>query len=336
MKRSHSPAGTATPDKYILEFSNESDSAVSEILKATEEVHPEFMVISRSGNVAIVESVYSCIEEMAFLNFGTRILAEFSTLEDLRDPELPQGAFHVRKKDYSGTDRTTEAEIGRKIRGDRKITFDSPDFTIRAVRTDRWYLGVLEFQKDSKGMNKRRAPLRPFFSPVTIHPKFARFLVNLSRTKSGDTILDPFCGTGGILLEAGIMGRKVIGSDASLSMVKGARLNLKYYAVQGEIMHCDFSDLDDHLLVDSIVTDLPYGKNSELSNYDLEGMYSSLFPKFHNILRKGGYIAIVLSDPELLKFAEGYFDIVSSTPFRQHRSLTRYFVCMRKLNAEQL
>lgn len=321
----------ATTGKYILEFSRESDSAVSEVIKSTAEVYPEFTLISRWDNVALVIANLSWIEEMAFLNYGTGIFAEFETLNDLAEPELPDGSFHVRKKDYSGSSELSEAEIGQKIRGGRKINFGNPDFIVRAVRTDHWYAGILEFQKDNAGINRRRAPLRPFFSPVTIHPGYARFLVNLSRTVPGDTVLDPFCGTGGILLEAGIMHRKILGSDASLSMVKGARLNLKYFGIQAKIMHCDFTDLYPGDPADSIVTDLPYGKNSELSNYDLESIYSLVFPKFHTLVRDGSHIAIVLSDPELLRYADSYFTVVSSTAFRQHRSLTRYFVCLRKV-----
>ncbi len=42
-------------------------------------------------------------------------------------------------------------------------------------------------------------------------PKLARCMVNLTGVKENDLVLDPFCGTGGILIEAGIMGARVIG-----------------------------------------------------------------------------------------------------------------------------
>lgn len=316
--------------KYILEFSNESKTAVDEVLYSATDVNPDFRILSREGNVANVDADLQSISEMSFLNYATRVLTEFEDARKMKIPEIPEGSFYVRKKDYTGQDSLSEAELGDILKGNREISFRDPAFIVRAVKTDHWYLGIMEFQKDSKGMNQRRAPLRPFFSPVTIHPRYARFLVNISRTRPGDAILDPFCGTGGILIEAHLLGRIVFGSDASLAMVKGARLNMKYFGISAKVEHRDFSETDAENKVKAVITDLPYGKNSELSNYDLEELYTKIFPKFHSILDEEGTLALVLSDPVLLKYADGYFKILSSTPFKQHRSLTRHFVALRK------
>lgn len=318
-------------EKYVLEFSNESSEAVTEVLRSAEDIYSNFKIISRHRNVVIVESEKSWLSEFAFLNSGTRILKEFETLESLDTKMLPAGSFHVRKRDYTNSDHITESDIGEALKGTRTISFKNYDFIVKAVKTDQWYLGILEYTKDSKGMNSRRAPLRPFFSPVTIHPKFARFLVNLSRTKPGELILDPFCGTGGILIEAGLMGRRVTGSDASLEMVKGARLNLKYYSLNGEVQHSDFMSVNTDSKVDAIATDLPYGKNSELTNYDIDSLYAAVFPRFHDLIKENGHLALVISDMDLLKYSDGFFSIVSNTAFRQHRSLTRYFLSMLRI-----
>ena len=48
----------------------------------------------------------------------------------------------------------------------------------------------------------RRPRARPFFHPAAIFPKLSRALVNLSRVGAGEVFLDPFCGTGSLLLEA--------------------------------------------------------------------------------------------------------------------------------------
>ncbi len=318
-------------ETYILEFSAESDVAVQNVLESAKGVSKGFEIISREGSIAIVRSDLEIIGEMAFLNFATRVLGEFESPKDLETISFPEGSFHLRVRNYSGGKKFSEAELGRELQGNRTVEFTSPDFVLRAINFNGWHIGILAFQKDSKGMNQRRAPLRPFFSPVTIHPKYARFLVNLSRTEKGELILDPFCGTGGIILEAHLMGRKVIGSDASLNMIKGCRLNMKYFNVDAEILHTDFSNLELESKVDAIVTDLPYGRSSEVSATDIDTLYSEIFPGFHSLLKDGRYISLVVSDMEKLKNASGYFETVSVAEFRQHRSLTRYFVSMRKL-----
>ena len=63
----------------------------------------------------------------------------------------------------------------------------------------------------NRDFNKRKPQHRPFFKPTSMHPKIARLLVNLAHVKAGNTVLDPFCGTGGILIEAALMKMKVSG-----------------------------------------------------------------------------------------------------------------------------
>jgi len=56
-------------------------------------------------------------------------------------------------------------------------------------------------------------------------PKLAQILMNLANPKQGDIILDPFCGSGTINIEAGISGFKNYGSDLNGNFVKSAHEN---------------------------------------------------------------------------------------------------------------
>ena len=49
--------------------------------------------------------------------------------------------------------------------------------------------------------------------------------------KKNETLLDPFCGTGGILIEAGILGINIIGSDIDKKLVYGCKENLNFYNI---------------------------------------------------------------------------------------------------------
>lgn len=58
--------------------------------------------------------------------------------------------------------------------------------------------------------------------------KLSRILVNLAGIKAGQTIWDPFCGSGTILLEAFRLGINIIGSDISDNVVEICKENIKW------------------------------------------------------------------------------------------------------------
>jgi tRNA (guanine10-N2)-dimethyltransferase len=59
-------------------------------------------------------------------------------------------------------------------------------------------------------------------------PKLARIMVNLTKTSYKDTIWDPFCGSGAILLEALLLGRNALGSDIDKEAVANSEKNLQW------------------------------------------------------------------------------------------------------------
>ena len=113
---------------------------------------------------------------------------------------------------------------------------------------------------------------RPFFSPISLHPKLARALVNLSSIKKGETLLDPFCGTGGIIIEAGLIGAKILGSDIEKKMIEGCKKTLEFYRIKEYELFCsDIGDIHKFVKnsVDAVVTDLPYGKSTTTKGEEL-------------------------------------------------------------------
>jgi tRNA (guanine10-N2)-dimethyltransferase len=61
-------------------------------------------------------------------------------------------------------------------------------------------------------------------------PRLARILVNLLSLPSGKKVLDPFCGTGTILMEALTLGMSVSGVDSNLERIGGTKKNLYWLA----------------------------------------------------------------------------------------------------------
>lgn len=317
---------------FFIEFSRENQEAANYELVSIANSSRKFSVDRLHEEYALVTGDVELIKNCAFVNSVSEVLKEADTPEDLGGTELPEGSFYLRVRDFNGCHNSDiEPVIGRLVGEGRKVTFKNADFRIRALHADKWYLALNVHEKDKKGMEARRAPLRPFFSPVAIHPRYARYLVNITETLPGDVILDPFCGTGGILLEAGLTGRTIIGNDVELNMVKGARLNLKYFNLKGyRIFNKDIAELELEKNVDGIATDLPYGRNSNMKAESIKRLYAMAFLKFHQWLKPGGIAAVIVSDTTLLDFASPYFHIGKVVGVPQHKSLTRYFVSMRR------
>jgi len=71
-----------------------------------------------------------------------------------------------------------------------------------------------------------KRPKRDLISGMT-PPKLAKILINLAG--SGDTFLDPFCGSGTFLTEASLLGFKnIYGSDISLKAVEDSKDNTEW------------------------------------------------------------------------------------------------------------
>lgn len=61
-------------------------------------------------------------------------------------------------------------------------------------------------------------------------PKLAQQLINFAAPAKGETVLDPFCGSGTICSEAAIAGWKTVGSDMMSERVTGAKENFQFLA----------------------------------------------------------------------------------------------------------
>ncbi len=61
-------------------------------------------------------------------------------------------------------------------------------------------------------------------------PKLAQILINLASPKPTDQIIDPFCGTGTVNIEAAIMGYQTIGSDVNQRCVTESKKNFEQIA----------------------------------------------------------------------------------------------------------
>ncbi len=98
---------------------------------------------------------------------------------------------------------------------------------------------------------------KPYRTSSSLPSRLARALVNLV-VPPAQTILDPFCGTGSLLLEAQAVGAAAFGVDWNPKMVGMSRRNLAHFDYPPQVERANA--LECTRRADAIVTDLPYGR----------------------------------------------------------------------------
>jgi len=225
-----------------------------------------------------------------------------------------------------------EQKIGGFIyRKGFRANLKNPDVEFRLILSEKAVLGTLLSSVDRGAYEARTPQNKPFFHPGVLMPRVARAITNLSGIKPGELLLDPFCGTAGILVEAGLVGARVIGIDAQEKLVLGAHMNLEAYELDYILMEGDACrvPLKDST-IDTVVTDPPYGRSAAILAGSLEELYSGALEEIHRVLKPGG-IAVVVSDKAAFEYGEkAGLKVLEIYVQRVHRSLTRIITIFQK------
>jgi tRNA (guanine10-N2)-dimethyltransferase len=223
-----------------------------------------------------------------------------------------------------------EQKLGAELFGlGYKVDLRKPDKKIVGIKSGKEYVIGIDIPMN-RTFQSRRPQFRPYFHPTSMNPKLGRALVNLAKIKPGDTVLDPFCGTGGILIEAGLAGMILFGSDLNKKSVKGTIGNLAHYKLEGEIKDLDALKLSEGFSTkfDAIVTDPPYARSSFASEKDLKGFYEKFLLSAWKVLKIGGRVVFMI--PEIYDISFGAFILVDEYKMRVHKSLTRRIIVLEK------
>jgi tRNA (guanine10-N2)-dimethyltransferase len=246
----------------------------------------------------------------------------------LRDLAIEtHGSFAGRAKKIHGgcrernpcSQQEFERLIGTMISG--PVSLDRPATEFRAILSeDRCYFGKVLFRIDRGAYDARNPGKREFFHPGVMMPRTARTLINISCSREGGRVLDPFCGTGGILIEAEMLGMEVLGSDFDPLMVGGSLRNIH----GADLMVADATHLPlgDHSM-DAVVTDFPYGQSVCIKKTDtMDNLYHDALGEIQRVL-KTGHRAVIVTHKDISAIAEHHMTILQRHEQRVHKSLTR-------------
>jgi len=231
----------------------------------------------------------------------------------------------------------TEKRLGHLIKSqnpDFNVKLENPDSFIRViVSKNRVFIAIERFKLNKKHFQNIKPHKRPFFYPGSMSPKLARCMVNLSHVKEDQLLLDPFCGTGGILIEGGLIGAKLIGSDISWKMKNGTAINLDYCNLNDyEVYHLDVRELKLPKKVDAVVTDPPYGISTSTGGEKSSTLFQQFLESISENMNENAYLCIAHPhyldlDPLLNNFK---FKLLERHRIKMHKSLTRIISVIKK------
>ncbi|RAP51740.1 MAG: hypothetical protein BZ138_04420 [Methanosphaera sp. rholeuAM270] len=246
----------------------------------------------------------------------------------------------------------TERNIGGLIQDkcQMPVSLDNPTHTIKLVYTkpetvinqyneervigyNKVIITELLIRQDKKHFFDNKPHKRPYFHPGSMSPKLALCMVNLAHTRKGDTVLDPFCGTGGILIEAGDLDTTLIASDLEKCMYEGTKLNLAHEGFKDfKVYWEDVRKLEIEETVDSVAMDPPYGISTTLGGEDTKKLYKEALIAIEKHLKDDGYIC--MASPHYIDMNEVVEDtplkIIEQHAIRMHKSLTRIITVLSK------
>jgi tRNA (guanine10-N2)-dimethyltransferase len=242
------------------------------------------------------------------------------------------GSVAVRARDVRGRAGVDTQAVERRL-GDVLVDrgfgvdLETPHHTLLAVFSDTAALGWLSADP-TRGYGDRQPTEKPFFQPGSMGPAEARALANLAGADADTRVLDPMCGTGGILVEAGLVGSAVVGLDAQAKMVAGTRVNLSHYleggfaVCRGDATRVPIADDG----VDGVVFDAPYGRQSKIEHESRSTLVDDALLEARRVAPR----AVVVGDRPYDRAAEAAgWTVESRFERRVHRSLTRHVHVLR-------
>ena len=265
-------------------------------------------------------------KEIFAKNFSVATLGEKESSEDIqfKIKELLKKGRFVNSKDVFGLSPL----IVKKQKVDEIFIDKSSSTLLKTI----W---VHDFEHwIAKDRNMPRVNAKAGMLP----PKIARSMVNLLPIdiESGKTLVDPFCGSGRVLVEASELGYTVKGADISNEQVDDTKTNLKYLNIDGEVKVHDAVHLSEiYKDVDAIVTEPFLGKPNirpDESRYvapGLEKLYLGALKDWQRVLKPGGYVVMVFPILPGVKTEYKTSQVIDDKHLLGYNQLTRGLVYSR-------
>lgn len=270
-----------------------------------------------ADGVAACQSL-DLLPRAAYLSTGLRCLAQATTFPELIDQiqslHLSAERFRVEFIELSAASPISKPSailaIANVIEANPDLNHPQHRFICIAQQNMLW-LGEVVCQASRSYLTHDTKPYR---TSSSLPSRLARALVNMVAPPAG-SILDPFCGTGSILLEAQAVGLSSFGMDSNPKMVGMSRRNLTHFGYPAQVELGDAHDCQHS--ADAIVTDLPYGR---LLNVDYPEIRTAL-AHLVQLAPRAVYLAAKDLTSSLLQAGYAQVDVLQ---VRKRHSMSRF------------
>ena len=292
--------------KYFVYISGENiDLAKAEISALSRLLHIK-TAVTWDGRMALIEShtdpVSFFLDRAALVKEAGIVLSEVATHDDLceglSDDLLisaigKEETFSVRtiseREEFPVEQRLElETAVGARIKQvvGARVDLENPQIRILVFFTQNSVRICKSITSTLRPMLRAREPGRKaFFHPSMMNATLSRVMCNLARVVPNEVVLDPFCGGGGILSEASLIGARTVGIDLNWELLTGSEANLSLISSDYSIIQGDIRSLPIDWC-DCIVTDPPYGRTSSTRGAQSIGLVESLFRRADSVLRR--------------------------------------------------
>jgi tRNA G10 N-methylase Trm11 len=224
----------------ILNYGIEKNSILLDLENPIENVIDNFGGVISIGEVLCEgdeKELISCLERQE-LYMGKKNKFNYC-FWNFADESIEEISIYLKKRFRSEKLKATQKTLNDKIELQsggkaQKITSKLINEEFFLFGEDNLYFGKITQKCDYEGLEKRDMSRPVRRESLSISPRLAKIMINLSQVKKNGKLLDSFCGVGVILQEALLQEIEVVGIDKDKKAINGARQNLEYQNFSAE------------------------------------------------------------------------------------------------------
>lgn len=303
---------TKLPGNYIIEYAGEN----SDLFKAEYESLRSHTTLKFIKDRLYLTEADPILLRMAYVRKISKAIMTLSKKSQFTDQiwngKLQEGYKIEFHKPISAK---TKKIILQSLPGNIKVKLDNPVQVIWIYETDKDIIIADQMELIRPDYETRKNQHLTVSQPISLHPRLARFMVNLTGIRTG-TLTDPMCGTGAILIEAALCGIRTEGYDINSFMVEAAQKNMSQFTKKCSIKQKDI--LKNRKKYEFLVSDFPYGRNTHVDH--------DFYEKALIVIRGSliNFAVIAFPDNVDRKMIEYHgFKVEKEIKYRIHKSLTK-------------
>ncbi|MEM0042486.1 MAG: THUMP domain-containing protein [Thermofilaceae archaeon] len=261
------------------------------------------------SRLTLAEKVYAVLVE-GYASSLEEIKQLLSTPTDLisgmADHPLSFAVEAAREGVHPFTSLDISRVVGSAIQGKYprlRVSLDDPDLLLYAELVGKEFRLAIDLTPFT---SLRDRGYRVYVHPSSLNPIVARAMCRLANLKDGETLVDPLCGGGTIVIEGLLDAPRVhgLGFDINPVHVRGAITNATSAGVLADFWVADVRYLNNLLRqgVDVVATNPPYGIREKAVG-GLKRLYFSLIEGGRQVLNEGGRLVILSPLKQLVERA---------------------------------